>query len=116
MLMKKMMCFALGVGIGVGLTCLYSNSMGADQKIKCLKRKLKKLERDMENALDKVKPEQMQKYKNELETKYREIMNKVDNLTIKDIKYKTINSLKNIKEKIKNLYNKISSLSMNESN
>ena len=63
MFSKKLMCLALGVGIGIGVTYLYSNSMGVEQKIKCLKRKLKKLERDMENALDKLKPEQMQKYK-----------------------------------------------------
>ena len=116
MFMKKMLCFVLGVGIGAGVTYMYTNSMGADQKIKCLKRKLKKLERDMENALDKVKPEQIQKYKNELESKYKEIMNKVDNLTIKDIKDKASNALNNIKENIKNLSNKISSLSMSESN
>lgn len=116
MLMKKMLCFALGMGIGIGITYMYSNSTGADQKIKCLKRKLKKLERDMEKALDKVKPEQMQKYKNELETKYKEIMNKVDNLTIKDIKDKASDALNTIKENIKNLSNKISSLSMNENN
>ena len=70
----------------------------------------------MEKALDKVKPEQMQKYKSELETKYKEIMNKVDNLTVKDIKDKASNALNTIKENIKNLSNKISSLSMSESN
>ena len=114
MLGKKMMCFVLGAAIGVGVTYLYSSSMGADQKIKCLKRKLKKIERDMENALDKLKPEQMQKYKSELESKYREIMNKVDNLTIKDLKDKASNALSTIKENIRNLSNKISSLSMND--
>lgn len=114
MLLKKMMCFALGIGVGVGITYLYSSSQGVDQKIKCLKRKLKKIEKDMENALDKLKPEQMQKYKNELETKYKELMNKVDNLTIKDIKDKASNALSTIKENMKNLSNKISSLSMND--
>ena len=58
----------------------------------------------------------MQKYKNELETKYKELMNKIDNLTIKDIKDKASNGLNTIKENIKNLSNKISSLSMSESN
>lgn len=114
MLGKKMMCFLLGAAAGVGLIYLYSNSMGTDQKIKCLKRKLKKIERDMEKALDKLKPEQMQKYKSELETKYKEIMNKVDNLTIKDLKDKASNALSTIKENIRNLSNKISSLSIND--
>lgn len=112
MLSKKMLCFALGIGIGVGITYLYGSSNSVDQKIKCLKRKLKKLERNMENALDNLKPEQMQKYKSELETKYKEIMNKVDSLTIKDIKDKASNALSTIKENIKNLSNKISSLTM----
>ena len=56
----------------------------------------------------------MQKYKSELETKYKEIMNKVDNLTIKDLKDKASNALSTIKENIRNLSNKISSLSMND--
>ena len=116
MLSKKMFCFALGVGIGIGATYLYSNSSSADQKVRCLKRKLKKIERDMENALSKLTPEQMQKYKNELETKYKEIMNKIDNLTIKDIKNKASNALGTIKENIKNLSHKISSLSTSDNN
>ena len=101
MLGKKMLCLALGIGIGVGVTYLYSSSTSVDQKIKCLKRKLKKLEKDMENALDKLKPDQMLFLKNELETKYKEIMNKIDNLTIKDIKDKASNALSTIKENIK---------------
>ena len=116
MLSKKMMCFALGVGIGIGATYLYNSSTSIDQKTRCLKRKLNKLERDMKKALGKLNPEQMQKYKNELETKYKEIMNKIDNLTIKDIKDKASNALMSIKENIKNLSNKISSLTMSEGN
>ena len=112
MLTKKMLCFVLGIGIGVGITYLYGNSASVDQKIKCLKRKLNKLEKDMEKALDKLKPDQLQKYKNEFENKYKEIMTKVDNLTIKDIKNKTSNALSTIKENIKNLSSKISSITM----
>ena len=116
MMYKKIMCFALGVGVGMGLYYFYGNSNSVDQKINCLKRKLKKLERDIEKNLDKLKPEQVQKYKNELETKYKELMNKVDSLTIKDIKDKANNTLSTIKENIKNLSVKISSISMNENN
>ena len=115
MLGKKILCFALGVGIGVGVTYLYGSPNSVDQKIKCLKRNLKKVERKMQNALDNLKPEQMQKYKNELETKYKEIMNKIDSLTIKDIKGKASNALCSIKENIKNLSNKISSLTTSDS-
>ena len=67
MLGKKMLCFALGAAVGIGITYFYSNSTRVEQKTKCLKRKLKKIEKDMEKALDKLKPEQMQKYKKELE-------------------------------------------------
>jgi len=116
MLGKKMLCFALGFGIGAGITYMYSNSTSADQKVRCLKRKLKKLEKDMERALDKLKPEQMQKYKNELENKYKEIMNKIDNLTIKDMKDKAGEAIHVIKEHIKNLSNKISSLTNSDNN
>lgn len=111
-----MLCFAVGVGLGVGITYFYSNSTGVEQKTRCLKRKLKKIEKDMENALDKLKPEQLQKYKKELETSYKELMNKVDSLTIKDIKDKASNALNSIKEHIKFLSNKISSLMTTEEN
>jgi gas vesicle protein len=116
MLSKKMMCFALGVGIGVGATYFYSNYTSVDQKVKCLKRKLNKIERDMKKALSNLKPEQLQKYKTELEAKYKELMNKIDNLTIKDIKGKAREALNSIKENIKNLSNKISSLTMENNN
>lgn len=116
MLSKKMMCFALGIAVGVGATYMYNNSTSVDQKVRCLKRKLKKIEKDMKNALDKLKPEQMQKYKTELESKYKEIVNKIDNLTIKDIKDKASNTLSNIKENIKNLSKKISSITMDNGN
>ena len=44
MLTKKMMVFALGVGIGIGATYLYyTNQNTVDQKVKCLKRKVKNL-------------------------------------------------------------------------
>ena len=117
MLTKKMMCFALGVGIGVGATYLYTNNKNSvDQKIRCLKRKLKKVEKDMKNALSNLKPEQMQKYKSELETKFKEIKDKIEKLTVKDIKDSADNAINSIKENIKNLSNKISSLMNSSSN
>ena len=77
MLTKKTMCFALGIGIGVGATYLYLvNQNTVDQKVRCLKRKLKKLEKEMSNVLNGLKPEQMQKYKTEIETRYKEIKTK----------------------------------------
>lgn len=116
MLGKKMMCFALGVGVGIGATYLYNNNRNTvDQKVRCLKRKLKKLEREMANVLNGLKPEQMQKYKSEIETKFKEIKDKIENLTIKDIKDSAGNTLNSIKENIKNLSNKISSYMSNNS-
>lgn len=116
MLLKKMMCFALGVGIGVGACYVYNNASGVEQKLRCLKRKLKKLEKDITKALSNLKPEQMQKYKSELETKYKEIKDKVENLTIKDIKDSTQNAINSIKQNITNLSNKISSLGTSNEN
>lgn len=116
-LSKKMICFLLGVGVGVGATYIYSNNKNTvDQKVRCLKRKLKKLEKEMSSAFNKLKPEQMQKYKTELETKLKEIKDKIENLTVKDIKDSTQNALSSIKQNITNLSNKISSLMSNENN
>jgi len=117
MLSKKMMCFALGVGVGIGATYMYSNNKNSvDQKVRCLKRKLKKVEREMSNVLKSLKPEQMQKYKSELETKFKEIKDKIEKLTVKDIKDSADNAINSIKENIKNLSNKISSLMNSSSN
>ena len=115
MMLKKVMCFALGVGIGVGISYAYNNQYGVEQKIKCVKRKLKKVERQIENTLDSLSPEQMQKYKSELETKLKEIKSKIDNLTIKDIKDSAEGAINTIKQNITNLSHKVSSL-MNNSN
>ena len=66
-LSKKTMSFALGLGLGIGTTYFYSiNKNAVDQKIRCLKKKVKKVEKDLYDTLNKLKPEQMQKYKNEL--------------------------------------------------
>lgn len=116
MMLKKVMCFALGVGIGAGICYMYNNQSSVDQKVRCLKRKIKKVERELSSALDKLNTDQMQKYKNELETKLKEIKTKIDNLTIKDIKDSTGNVLMTIKQNITNLSHKISSLMTSESN
>lgn len=116
MLVKKMMCFALGVGIGVGACYVYNNQNSVDQKVRCLKRKLRKVENDLTKALKNLSPEQMQKHKSELETKLKEIKDKIENLTIKDIKDSAQNALNSIKQNIKNLSNKVSSLMTSESN
>lgn len=111
MVTKKMMCLALGIGIGVGAAYVYSmNQNSVDQKVKCLKRKVKKVERELTSALKNLKPEQMQKYKAELETKLKEIKDKIENLTIKDIKDSAENAFNQIKQNITNLSRKISSL------
>ena len=81
-----------------------------------IERKLKKVERKMENALDGLSPEQMQKYKSELETKLKEIKSKIDNLTIKDIKDSAQGAINTIKQNITNLSHKVSSLMNNSGN
>ena len=116
-LSKKMMCFALGWGIGLGASYFYSmNQNSVDQKIKCLKRKVNKLEKDLTNTLKKLKPEQMQKYKMELEIKLKEIKDKIENLTVKDIKDSAENAYTTIKQNINNLSHKISSLMNSNTN
>ena len=116
-LSKKTMCFALGLGIGIGASYFYSmNQNSVDQKIKCLKRKVNKLEKDLSDTLKKLKPEQMQKYKMELETKLKELKDKIENLTVKDIKDSAENTYTSIKQNINNLSHKISSLMNSSSN
>ena len=116
MMLKKVMCFTLGVGIGVGICYAYNNQYGVEQKIKCLKRKLKKIEKQIENSLDSLSPEQMQKYKSELEAKLKEIKNKIDNLTVKDIKDSAQGAINTIKQNITSLSHKVSSLMNSSSN
>ena len=69
----------------------------------------------MINFFKGLNAEQMQKYKTEIETKYKEIQDKIENLTIKDIKDKTNDTLNSIKQNIANLSKKISSLMMSNS-
>lgn len=116
MMLKKVACFALGVGIGLGVCYMYNNQNGVEQKMNCLKKKLKKLEKQMEDTIDSFTPEQMQKYKKDLETKLKEIKTKIDNLTIKDIKDSAQGAVNTIKQNITNLSHKVSSLMTNESN
>lgn len=112
---KKTMCLLLGIGLGAGATYLYTTSNSADQKVRCLKRKLKKVEKQMKDFLNNLKPDQMQKYKKELETKYEEIKTKIDSLTVKDMKNKASDALDMIKEHIKLLSSKITSLTNSNS-
>ena len=117
MMGKKMLCFALGIGIGIGVTYLYNtNKNSVDQKVKCLKRKVKRIEKQLTNTINKMKPEQMQKYKTEIETKLKEIKDKIENLTVKDIKDKTENAYNSIKQNIMNLSLKMTSLVNGEGN
>ena len=116
MLSKKTMCFALGIGLGIGASYIYSmNKNDVDKKVKCLKRKVKKVEKELEAALKKLKPEEMQKYKTELETKLKEIKDNIEKLTVKDIKDSAGNAFNSIKQNIANLSYKVSTL-MNPSN
>lgn len=117
MLSKKMMCFALGVGVGIGSTYLYyTNQNTVNQKVRCLKKKLKKAENDITNVLEKLSPEEMQKYKTELSAKIKEIKDKIENLTVKDVKDSTQKTLNNIKTNINNLSSKTTSLMNKKSN
>ena len=117
MLSKKMLCFALGVGVGAGVAYYATNNKNTvDQKLRCVKRKMRKLEKDISNTLKKLRPEEMQKYKTELETKYKEIKDKVDNLTIKDIKDSAQNAINTIKQNITTLSDKVSSLMTSSGN
>lgn len=114
MMKKKILCFALGMGIGLVVGGMYLNQN--NMPLQTVKRKLRKLERDMKKFFEKLSPEQMKKYKDDIETKYNEIKNKIDNLTIKDIKNSASSTLCSIKENISNLSSKLSSLMTSEAN
>ena len=92
---KKVIWSSLLVGAVAYIVVSYTNN-SLDYRVSYLKRKLNCLNRKLNKTLSTMSEENLQKYKNDLVNGFENIKNKIENLTIKDIKDKgneLINSL-----------------------
>ena len=103
---KKMTICSLIIGVMVGAYISMKNN-SLDHKINCLKRKLNCLNRKINRVLDNMSEENLKKYKDEILNGYENIKNKIDNLTIKDIKDKGNELIENMIDSIKDLKDKL---------
>ena len=78
-----------------------------DYRLYYLKRKANCLNRKVNRALRNMSEDNLKKYKEELVKGYENIMDKIDNITIRDIKdkgnelvYNIVDAIDNLKEKI----------------
>ena len=108
---KKVAVWSLIIGAMVG-ACVSMMNNSLDYKIRYLKRKSNNLNRKVNRALDKMSEENLKKYKDELLNSYENIKNKIDSITIKDIKDKGNELIDNIIENIKELKEKLSAYCM----
>lgn len=99
---KKVAICSLFVGGVIGaMIAMMNNSL--DYKICYLRRKLNCLNRKLNRVLKNMSEENLKKYKDELVNGYENIKNKIESLTIKDIKDKGNEIVNNIIESIKDL-------------
>ena len=82
---KKVVVCSLLVGMLAGALACYMSS-STDYKIRMLKRRANCLNRKINRALNNMSEENVKKYKDELVKGYENIKQKIDNLTVKDIK------------------------------
>ena len=103
---KKVVIWSLLIGtmVGIGVS-MVNNSW--DYKISCLKRKLNCLNRKINRTLSKMSGENINKYKNEILTGFDNIKNKIENLTVKDIKDKGNELFDSLVESINELKQKV---------
>lgn len=92
---KKVVIGSLLLGAIIGMMVSYTNN-SLDYRVSYLKRKLNCLSRKLTKVLDGMSEENLKKYKNDLINKFENIKNKIENLTIKDIKDKGSELVNNI--------------------
>ena len=103
---KKVAICSLFVGGVIGaMIAMMNNSL--DYKICYLRRKLNCLNRKLNRVLKNMSEENLKKYKDEILNGYENIKNKIDNLTIKDIKDKGNELIENMIDSIKDLKDKL---------
>jgi hypothetical protein len=78
-----------------------------DYKLCHLKRKVNCLNRKVNKVLNGMSQESLKKYEQEIKDAYENIKNKVDNITLKDIKDKGSEVIENIYEGIMNFKQKL---------
>ena len=98
---KKAIVWSVAITAIVALHCkMMGNSL--DYRVSYLKRKLNCLNRKVNKVLNNMNEENLKKYKDEIVNGYENIKNKIDNLTIKDIKDVSSDIVTNIIDKIRN--------------
>ena len=103
---KKVVVCSLLIGAILALEInMMTNSL--DYKIRYLKRKANCLNRKINRVLSKMSEENLKKYKEELVSGYENIKNKIEDLTIKDIKQKGNEVVCNIIDSIEDLKDKL---------
>ncbi len=103
---KKVVTWSLLTAAIVGLHISFiGNSL--DYRVCYLKRKANCLNRKVNKALKYMSEENLKKYKDELVKGYENIMNKIDNITIRDIKNKGNELVSNILDAIDSLKEKV---------
>ena len=95
-------CLVLG-----SLTLLYVMSQNGGCNIACLKRKGKQLTKKMDEFISNIDENGLTKYKQSLVAEYNKLKQKIDNLTIKDIKDAGSEMIENILDSIEDLKNKL---------
>lgn len=97
-------CAYLGVGIGIGVVgvLMSKNSPWFHHQCRNMRRKLKKVEKSMMETFDDMDEMSFKKYQTTVMKKFNEIKKKVEDITVKDIKEKSVESFNTIKENLEN--------------
>ena len=98
----------IGCGLIIGtiaFACYMSKDGGSN--IRCLKRKGKQLTRKMNEFIDNIDENSLNKYKQGVLTEYSKIKHRIDNLTIKDIKDAGSEIIESILDSVEDLKTKI---------
>ena len=104
MCLKKVLGWALIHGTVIGVYMIGKNN---GFNLSCLKRKGRQLTRKVDNFISNIDENSLTKYKQVLVTEYNKLKQKIDNLTIKDIKDYGSDVIDNILNSIDDLKTKL---------
>ena len=98
----------IGCGLIVGTIALaWYMCKDGGCNISCLKRKGKQLTKKMDDFIDNIDENGLNKYKQGVLAEYNKIKHKIDNLTIKDIKDAGSEIIENILDSVEDLKTKV---------
>ena len=97
---KKVIIWSASIAAIVALHYKWMEN-SIDYRVCYLKKKLNCLNRKVNKVLNGMSEENLKKYKDEIVKGYENIKNKIENITIKDIKDTSTNIISSISSKIK---------------